>query len=290
MKQLLVFAALLLLSAQAEAFEVSDLRISAAGSQPVAATVFSADESSLQVKVLSATQLRKPTGYDSAVNVSVRDLARRGTSLRSVISRPPRSDLLLLNGGFSGSQADRPVGLLVVGGKTLSIPSYSRIPGERSGNCPHVRNERYRLSGLFCVRDGGQILVTSFSDGTFASCREAIQAGPVLIEQRQVAVCPKPVGSDLAARTAVCTDRAPDGRSLVKFVVTRDPISLHDLASWMQKPPERGGLGCDSAINLSGDDSSGAAFFQRNSKNLAADLVVGEGSYPQASFLAVISK
>jgi len=78
---------------------------------------------------------------------------------------------------------------------------------------------------------------------------------------------------------------------MARFIVTKEPVTLLELASWMAGKVESGGLGCHSAVNLSGADSAAAAFYSPGrSLNQNPNLVVGEGVYPQASFLSVTAK
>lgn len=255
---------------------------------PANAAVFSTGTASVRLQVLAAAQMRT-TEEGETVRLSVRDMAQRASMKKSVVNRPKDMALLLLNGGFSGSRADRPAGLLISSGKTVSIPSYAKLAAEPDSACPHLKVERFKLSGLICARANGELVVGAFSEKNAEGCKEAIQAGPVLIdEQAGVSVCSSP---QRANRTAICISRRPDGKEVANFVVTDSPISLFELATWMASRPENGGLGCYMAVNLSGDDSTAAAFYSAGrSKYLPPNFIVGEGTFPQASFLAVTAK
>jgi hypothetical protein len=68
----------------------------------------------------------------------------------------------------------------------------------------------------------------------------------------------------------------------MKVVVTEDETHLYPMAVWMSKPDSAGGLGCRSALNLSGDSSTGVAI---NSSRDKAPRFVGSGAFPLASAL-----
>lgn len=279
-------ACLLAAPVTAQVFEYKrDVMIPAGN--PVNAAVFTVSLANVRVQVLASAQLRSTDDGDT-VRLSVRDFAQKASMKQSAVTRTRESPLLLLNGGFSGSRVDRPAGLLVSSGKIVSIPSYTRVPGDPKSQCPHLQVERFKLSGLLCTRANGEFAVGPFSEKNADGCREAIQAGPVLVDQSAVSVCRAP---ERFNRTAVCIGRRADGREAAHFVVTEGKISLFDLAAWMAEKPEKGGLGCRSAVNLSGEDSAGAAYYTAGrAQYLPPNFFIGEGVFPQASFLSVTAR
>jgi len=147
---------------------------------PAPVVVFSAPASSVKVQVLAASQMQMQYDGDT-VRISVRDLAKNAAMRQTAVKRSRDESLLLLNGGFSGSRADRPAGLLVSGGKALSIPNYTKVAAQPASTCQHLRTEHFRLSGLVCTQANGELVIGAFSQKNAEGCREAIQAGPVLV-------------------------------------------------------------------------------------------------------------
>ena len=80
-----------------------------------------------------------------------------------------------------------------------------------------------------------------------------------------------------------CADPAARD-SVAHVIVTLDPVTLHDLARCLATPRERQGVGCTSAINLSGDTSSGALYAPGAGK---VPVVSGPAGFAQASFVLV---
>ena len=168
----------------------------------------------------------------------------------------------------------------------VSIPNYSKLAGDPKNTCSHVREERYRFSGLVCVKNDRRVYVGKFGESQIENCVEAIQAGPLLVSEKVGnSICPQETMQPPARRTAICTDSNKDSNDVLRVVVTNQPVTLFELAAWLAKPVDQGGLGCSSAVNLSGDSSSGAVLVDgRSSTNRSAN-VFGDGSYPQALVL-----
>lgn len=264
-----------------------DLPISKSGTR---ATVFTTPLKDASVEVVSVMQLRGARPSISE-EVSVRDLLSNINRLEPAIRPRPNADFLLLNGGFSSEPTSRPAGLLIAGARTLSTPNYSRVKGNPQSSCEVARLDRFRLSALLCVPQGGAPEIRGFHGEAFRGCKHAIQAGPLLVEQNKQSVCRPAANPETSVRTSLCiTGDAATGASL-KVVVTQGPVSLFDLAEWLRSPAPQGGLGCRVAMNLGGDTSSAAALFARSRKSpLEPSLVAGDGTYPQASFIAVSTK
>lgn len=263
----------------------SDVPIAGAGDSK--ATVFSAPARSARVDVVPAMLLRLGSNSSNGeVTVSVQDVARHQRRYRRQLRRPTDADYLLVNGGLSAAQVDRPAGLLIANGKILSIPNYSRIKTDVRNSCPIPREAGFSLPALLCVDKAGTTTLGAFKGKGFMSCNHAIQAGPMLVEQGKASVCKSEPGKDLSRRTALCfTSGSPEQREL-KVIVTQSPVTLYHLARWLGAPVSQGGLACETAMNLGGGDSSGAALFTRDRLNSPA-IMAGDGTYPQASFLAV---
>jgi len=81
-------------------------------------------------------------------------------------------------------------------------------------------------------------------------------------------------------RTAVCSS----GEDFA-LIVTEQPVLLYDLAEWLAAPKEKGGLACNSALNLSGDSSSGALY--RSGGASAAWRKFGDGTFPLATLIVI---
>lgn len=255
----------------------TDSTLSSSGGKRARIVVFDLDPGRTEMKVLGAVTL-KAEGKRGGSGVSVREAARSRQILALV-----DGELLLINGGFSGNQTSEPVGALISDGAMISLPQYARRPADPKSACAFRRVESYRLSGLICGRPDGAIEIGTMRRITPGSCRNALQAGPVLVEKaNEAALCSGGSNNDLYERTALCT-----AAKRLRVVVTTDPVSLFDLAQWMSKPERAGGLGCSQAVNLSGDTSSGAAYWA--SRNTPPTLI-GPGNYPEASLVVFMTR
>ena len=166
----------------------------------VAASVFTFSSRDTQLRVVAATRLQKP-GPDRDTRLSVRDLSNLDAALLSPLLRKRHEPILISNGGFSSTQPDRPVGLLVSEGRTVSIPNFQRLPPEPRNGCEFRTVERFRFSALVCVDANGRVDIGAFSEARAAQCKEALQAAPVLGEQGRALICPS--GAEAAVRTAL---------------------------------------------------------------------------------------
>jgi uncharacterized protein YigE (DUF2233 family) len=266
-------AAVAACSATAGEIERSEQRIEAAGAQPVRVVVHSFDVQRMRVQVLPSTALlgnqrRRGSG------VSVQAAAELPT-----VKKLMRHEMLLFNGGFSTTSTDRPAGLLIADGQAVTVPNYAVLRAQPDSDCPALRKERLRLSALLCVPTQGGLSVGPMDEDSIARCSQALQAGPMLLgSDGQPDVCPS-TSERAYIRTAVCLRD-----SVAHVIVTLDPVTLHDLARWLATPRERQGLGCTSAINLSGDTSSGALYAPGAGK---VPVVSGPAGFAQASFVLV---
>lgn len=143
----------------------------------------------------------------------------------------------IINGGFTASLSlPIPVGLLVVDQRPVSqINKVSSV-----------------VSGIFCVRRAG-IAIVRRDDYVPGECVEALQAGPLLVEQDgRLAINRSERANPKYRRSAVAIDR--QGRLL--FIATNE-VHLYDLARVLASGADSGGLDCVAALNLSGSVESG---------------------------------
>lgn len=213
------------------------------GGARVAVQVVSAPASSAQLQVL----------YPPAV-VAVQDTPAtlQGMAGSKMFVRPVDKWRSLFNAGFSSSRYDVPVGLLVTEGKVRS-PIDSSPPRTGAGaDCPAAAGARFRFSGILCVRaDTQRWEIMRTQDYQPGACREAVQAGPLLVEPGgALGICEAPAAASAAPspRTAVCID-AENRLHLIRSEATL----LHPFARWLAEGP----LKCQVALNLSGAEQSG---------------------------------
>ncbi|MFT3856812.1 MAG: phosphodiester glycosidase family protein [Aquabacterium sp.] len=205
------------------------------------------------------------------VSIPFESQARRGQedlSLREfaeIISTLPayrNTAWIAVNGGFSSYAPSVPAGLLVSRDKV-----YSRTAAE--------------LTGVLCqLASNASWKIMRSADYRAGQCREALQAGPLVVEPGgRAGIGPKEATTRLAnLRTVVCL--TPDAR--MKIILTQQPTHLYPLAQWLARSERQGGAGCDAALNLSGDTSSGIAIKGTPREGLSFR---GPGSYPLPSAL-----
>lgn len=153
-------------------------------------------------------------------------------------ARKPLATLLSANGAFAGANASyfhedfRPLGLVVIEGKAI-----------------HGFERAKLLSGVLAVRKAGIELVRASSFQQGADVREAIQAGPWLVENNT------PVAGlengRLYRRTAVATD----GRNRWALI-TLTPVTLADAARILSLKDLPGSWTIADALNLDGGGST----------------------------------
>ena len=245
----------------------------AAADQSARASVLTVDPSRADVRIVS-------------VPLELGDQARSGDhSLRSLAwhlqaTMPKRSSWVVVNGGYSSSREDIPVGLLVVDGKV-----YSRLSSAKGSSAtlsgPSAYST-YRWSGILCQdRKGGKWDIVPAASYVNRQCYQALQAGPVLVEPggKIGIAATEPQRSKPYSRTAVCLS---DG--LLKFVVVKTPTHLYPLARWLSASERSGGLGCRVALNLSGESSSGMVQRTPSRQGL---VYLGDGSFPIPSAVII---
>lgn len=215
----------------------------------------------------------------------------RGLSVRAALQPVMRrfrepSELLLVNGGYSGSRTDRPVGLLINDGRVTSTPDFQLLRGNPKDVCAARRLERPRFSGLVCATGAGQMSVLPLLDqADLGACRQALQSGPILVEKGRSAICPDEVQTPAYRRSVLCI-----AGPRAHVVLSEDLVHLYDLARWLIRPAAAGGLGCMDVINLSGDSSAGAALVEGGKSTRRGVTWLGGGTFPQASLLVVLPR
>jgi hypothetical protein len=237
-----------------------------ANGAPVQTTVLTVDLTRARLRVVSVPfeAGKRPGGAE----LSLRQFA-------DVLATKPEyrnREWIAVNGGFSSYSADVPLGLLVVTGKVYSTVAKERPRFGQSNS----RSEyaQYRWSGILCENAAsGAWEILAIARYTPGSCRQALQAGPVPVQPpRIVGISPNEVKETAYVRTVLCLIDA----SQVRVITTHSPVNLYPLAQWLSRPEVAAGLGCQSALNLSGDTSSGIVIQPAR----GTPVSFGEGSFP----------
>ncbi len=162
--------------------------------------------------------------------------AKMGTDLAEILTRTGAS--LAINGGFFDTN-DRPLGLAISQGKAVSAFSKTMSGGVLIADDSHAT--------LFPTE--------SFDPDAQSAARFAVQCRPRLVVEGKVNI--KRDDGKRSARTALCVK---DGGQKLVVVLVRDATdpsfgpSLFTLASFLAAD------GCESALNLDGGPSTGAAW------------------------------
>jgi exopolysaccharide biosynthesis protein len=164
----------------------------------------------------------------SRTALRVIDLAPGATVAEGVRER---GALAGVNGGYF--QPDRtPLGLMIADGKTIHPLEQSKI-----------------LTGVLAITPHGSSLLRNAEFRPGHSLREALQAGPFLVDHGQA------VGGLNGVRRAERTVLLADRRG-VAALLTTGPVTLAELASLLAEPGLVGGLEIDRALNLDGGSST----------------------------------
>jgi len=155
--------------------------------------------------------------------------------------------ILAVNGGFfemDGAYTLSPSGLVISGGAVLS-PAM-----ERGG------------SGVFCVKKGKPAIVWAKENINPAECSVALQCGPVIVEPgaKQGIVANDYIRLNRAA-IGICGDTVIIAMILGERSVG---LSLYEFAEFLRTPAEKGGAGCDAALNLDGGSSTQARLLYKS--------------------------
>jgi exopolysaccharide biosynthesis protein len=156
-----------------------------------------------------------------------------------------RHPLAAINGGPTGSYSyPLPVGLLQIDGVTKSP----------------LNVKTNQQTGIVCIRADGSVSIVSRDEVASSKCRDAVQAGPLLIKYRGIKADLETPRTLVAERTLICVD----GNARVLFINT-SPVSLYAIADALAT---NGSIQLDivTALNLDGSASSGLIF--RRSKGL----------------------
>jgi uncharacterized protein YigE (DUF2233 family) len=148
-----------------------------------------------------------------------------------------KDDVFVINGGFfERDSRDRlsPSGLLIIDGEVVGKEH------QRAG------------SGVLFATEDGVAIIPRKNFGNRSSVRHAVQVGPLLVDPGGVKGIYK---NDVErhSRSAICLR----GASFTAFVV-EGGISLFQFADLLSLPSDRGGFGCEVAINLDGGPSTQA--------------------------------
>ena len=266
-------------AAQAGEIRRTEHSVPRSAGAPASAVEYEFDSRRMRLRVLPTVALKPNANSASTSGISVREAATL-PSVRALM----RSEMLLVNGGFSSSSTQRSAGLLISDGRAVSLPEFGVRRGDPANACAALRAERLRLSALLCVDAAGSVQVGPMSNADLDRCQQALQAGPLLLRKDGKAdMCPAPAAEREYLRTVLCTRD-----TLVKVIVVLQPVSLYDLAQWLAKPPSAQGPGCTAAMNLSGDTSTGAVYSAGGKQSAARGPdFAAAGSFPQASLLLI---
>jgi len=177
---------------------------------------------------------------EDRVDANVVTFNRNKAEIRVVDLAPGRfvSDAVGQNHGLAGVnggyfQPDHsPLGLVVSGGKKLSPLAYSKI-----------------LTGLLVVTSHGPSLLRVEEFHSERKLREALQAGPFLVDHG------KPVAGLNATRSASRTVLLANKNGVCALLST-GPMTLADLAQALTATPFIPGIKIDRALNLDGGSST----------------------------------
>jgi uncharacterized protein YigE (DUF2233 family) len=210
-----------------------------------------------------------PAGAARSVReLAAGDLVTRGSEPRKAI----------VSGGFSSSRLEIPLGLLVVDGRTVS--DLNRAKARPIAGCEQFYEE-LRFSGLLCQEAAtGRWSILRAQGYAPNMCRQALQAGPIVVRDGRNAVCAnEPQQRQPYDRMIACVTA---GHTL-KFIHS-GAVNLHPLAEWLAAPEPNGG-GCAMALNLAGDSSAGIAYYDARANPRLQHF--GSGSFPLPSAFVI---
>jgi len=191
---------------------------------------------------------------------TVQQTKETGSRAADFLERP--GDIFAIDGGFFEKDDQgrlSPSGLLVVDGAQVA-PEH-----ERAG------------SGVLHVGNGGVAIAYRTKAPPLSAMESAVQVGPILVDPGGKVGIYTSQG-DRRRRSAICL-RPGD---VVAVVVDGDGLSLFQLANLLAIPVEKGGVGCDVAINLDGGPSTQAIY--RGGRTIEID---GESTVQNALVVSV---
>lgn len=217
---------------------------------------------------------------------SVRDLKNAGGGPY----RASANDTLIINGGYSNDSPDRPDGLLLSNSRVISAPLYLKFRTEKDGRCSMKASARYKLDGIVCLR-ADRVSVGAFSENGWQTCTNAVQVGPLLVnESVALETCRSEGGDEAFIRSAICTSRINSASGYVHVAITEGPVSLLDFSRFLASSESDGGIACNEAVNLPGDASAGVLAILRPDPGspVRRKLLFGEASFPQSSVIVLV--
>ncbi|OWQ90283.1 hypothetical protein CDN99_12985 [Roseateles aquatilis] len=251
---------------------------------PVQLYEFSTGQARMEVLAIGA--LKTTEMQESNQGISVRN-----ARALSRIEELARREMLLVNGGRSGSSSDRPDGLLRSEGRLASWLNTQTTPAEPQSACALRRVARPQLSGLLCVDEAGNASLRKINDKSALAgiemCSHALQAGPMVVEQGRPAVCEREPREEWSHFSVLCAQ----GADRMAVAVTNKPMQLDALAEWLAAPKPQG-LGCENAMVLNNGPMAGAMYSLPQSYQVGTrgPFFAGPGKAPVASFVVVHPK
>ena len=192
---------------------------------------------------------------------TVQQTEETGNRAADFLERP--EDIFAIDGGFFEKDDQgrlSPSGLLVIDGAEVA-PEH-----ERAG------------SGVLHAANGDVAIAYRAAAPPLSAMESAVQVGPILVDLGgKVGIYTNQ--GDRRRRSAICLRPG----EVVAIVVDGDGLSLFQLASLLAIPIERGGVGCDVAINLDGGPST-QAIYRRGGRMIEID---GESTVQNALVISV---
>ncbi|MCB2193954.1 MAG: phosphodiester glycosidase family protein [Deltaproteobacteria bacterium] len=201
---------------------------------------------------------------------------------------------LMINGSFFSSYSlPRPTGFLVINGRILhqADTRSSALNGlfymERKTSLPHIAKFRIKASKMDSRQRKSMMPSNTYSKNYYM----ALQSGPLLMYRSKIIYTA--VKNKFYRRSAIALGNDGKNQLRVIFVVSKDKTSLHGLVRFLSAPPQRGGLGCASALNLGGGLTSGLIMNARNHRRLrirGSIFRIGNTDSANATVIAVSVK
>jgi hypothetical protein len=196
------------------------------------------DQRSYRLRIASLAGLPQQSGTISG------QPRQSASTLRSLIDN--HKIVAAMNGSYVTSYAfPRSLGFARSGGITVAPVSKAKL-----------------LSGLICVSAKGETRVTLIQELPTLECLDGLQSGPMLVEDPfKNGISPSEPATRVFDRSVVCIDE----NSKI-LLIRAEKTALYDLAEFIRRGSRDNGLGCQAAVNLSGDADSGA--FWRDGKGV----------------------
>ena len=207
--------------------------ISHPGQDPVAISIIRADPRQVAVRVIASIPTSARARYQY-VDYSLREMFD--------VERPSA----IINGGFSGSFVfPIPVGLVVSDGRQYGA----------------LNQDSGLQTGIFCV-NGGKAQIIHRSNYLADGCAQALQSGPIVVEPgSRNGIRINERTRPKYTRSIVCVDT--NGQVLL---IRSSSAHLYDLGEMLRRPVRKDGLGCETALNLSGYVESGMIIAAKSSE------------------------